>query len=96
MAELPQLIRIGRSLQYLAIAAVVAYALVVASLTGVIWLYKPAESLPVFHWFLGILVLGIPSTVVAFVVVVTLRPSAVWMAILQDIVGDSTKTDHLS
>ena len=91
--ELPQLQRIGRYTQVLSIAAVVAYALVIVALTGVMWLYKPAESLPVYHWFLGILVLGIPSTVVAFVVVVTLRALALSIKILQGLVGDSTRKD---
>ncbi len=89
--ELPELQRIGRYTQVLSIAAVVAYALVIVALTGVMWLYKPAESLPVYHWFLGILILGVPSTVVAFVVVVTLRALALSIKILQGLVDDSAK-----
>ncbi len=89
--ELPHIQRIGRYSQILSVAAMVAYALAVMSLTALIWLLKPGESVSVVHWFLGVLVLAIPSAVVALVVVVALRALALSMKMLQELATASSR-----
>ncbi len=84
--ELPHLQLLSRYSQFLAVGAIVAYAMAVISLTALVWLLKPGESISVLHWFLGILALAIPSAVVAFVVVVSLRALALSMRMLQEMV----------
>jgi hypothetical protein len=92
--ELPHLEQISRYSQYLAVAAVVAYALVIIALTALMWLFKPGDSISVVHVLLGALALGIPSAVVAFVVVLTLRALALSVKIFHQLVAASQRNNR--
>ncbi|MEW6348038.1 MAG: hypothetical protein AB1646_03190 [Thermodesulfobacteriota bacterium] len=94
--ELPHLERLSWYSQVLSVGAMVAYALAVMALTALVWLLKPGESISVMHWFLGVLVLAIPSSVVAFVVVVSLRALALSMKMLQGMVAASSRNNRSS